>query len=157
MVFRFSASGLKNEHRSEQSHWSECGRATSVDNSEALGCPHRSVPTFLRHSVRGSVILDKMSRRNHAEANAVRPAAQAAAWSGGPYGVGTVRKGRCANPGFSDSTVFGNGCSEIAGSCLKNPAVDLTNVPANRQWTSKAIGTLLPLPLAGTFAGHRSR
>ncbi len=30
----------------EQNHWSECGRATSVGNSKALGRPHRSVPAL---------------------------------------------------------------------------------------------------------------
>jgi hypothetical protein len=46
MVFGFSASGLKSEHRSEQNHWSECGRATSIASSDALGRPHRSLPAF---------------------------------------------------------------------------------------------------------------
>ena len=38
--------GRSREHvydRAEQNHWSECGRAASVDNSYALGRPHRSV------------------------------------------------------------------------------------------------------------------
>src|SRR5437870_11353021 len=30
----------------EQNHWSECGRATSVANGEALARPHRSVPAL---------------------------------------------------------------------------------------------------------------
>jgi len=29
-----------------KNHWSECGRATSVANSEALGRPHRSLFSF---------------------------------------------------------------------------------------------------------------
>ena len=29
-----------------KNHWSECGRAASVANSEALGRPHRSVPAL---------------------------------------------------------------------------------------------------------------
>src|SRR5439155_26422418 len=30
----------------EQNHWSECGRATPVNSSDALGRPHRSVRSF---------------------------------------------------------------------------------------------------------------
>lgn len=31
----------------QQNHWSECGRATSVANSDAVGHPHRSVLVVL--------------------------------------------------------------------------------------------------------------
>jgi hypothetical protein len=32
-----------NGNTAQQNHWSECGRAASVDNSDALDRPHRSV------------------------------------------------------------------------------------------------------------------
>ena len=34
----------------QQDHWSECGRATSVANTDALGRPHRSVPALATRS-----------------------------------------------------------------------------------------------------------
>jgi hypothetical protein len=36
---------LANEDR-PTNHWSECGQAISVPDSEPLGCPHRSVPAL---------------------------------------------------------------------------------------------------------------
>jgi DNA-directed RNA polymerase subunit RPC12/RpoP len=33
-------------YSAEQDHWSKCGRATPVPNSDTLGRPHRSVPAF---------------------------------------------------------------------------------------------------------------
>ena len=93
----------------------------------------------------------------HIKANAVRRAAQAATWSGAPDGVGTVSNRRVAVAGLSDATVRSNRYSSTQGSCLKNPAVDLANVPANRPPTTKVIPTRFPGPLAGTFAGHRFR
>ncbi len=89
--------------------------------------------------------------------NAVRPAAQAATWSGGPDGVALGYRGRLVAAELSDASVRGKGSSGTLGSCLKNPAVDLAIVPANRQRAPKVIPTLLAMPLAGTFAGHRSR
>src|SRR6266567_4639503 len=89
--------------------------------------------------------------------NAVRPAAQAATWSGGPDGAASGCHGRLVAAGLSNARVRGKGCLATLGSCLKNPAVDLANVPANRQRAPKVIPTLLAMPLAGTFAGHLSR
>ena len=89
--------------------------------------------------------------------NAVRPAAQAATWSGGPDGVASGCHGRLVAAGLSDARVQGKGSLATLGSCLKNPAVNLANIPANRQRGPKVIPTLLAMPLAETFAGHRSR
>ena len=91
------------------------------------------------------------------QGNAVRPAAQAATWSGGPDGIASGCQGRLVAAGLSDARVQGKESLATLGSCLKNPAVDLANVPANRQRTPKVIPTLLAMPLAGTFASHRSR
>src|SRR6266705_5228114 len=102
-------------------------------------------------------ILDKAGVILQIQGNAVRPAAQAATWSGGPDGVALRYRGRLVAAGLSDARVRGKGCLATLGSCLKNPAVDLANVPANRQRAPKVIPTLLAMPLAGTFAGHRSR
>src|SRR5437870_590716 len=46
-----------NDENAEQNHWSECGRATSVPNSGALGRPHRSVLPFgdlMRYAQKGA-------------------------------------------------------------------------------------------------------
>src|SRR6266704_6393134 len=102
-------------------------------------------------------ILDKAGVILQNQGNAVRPAAQAATWSGGPHGVALGYHGRLVAARLSDARVRGKGCLATLGSCLKNPAVDLANVPANRQRAPKVIPTLLAMPLAGTFAGHRSR
>ena len=37
---------MRHETRAEPGHWSECGRAVSVGDSDALGRPHRSVLSF---------------------------------------------------------------------------------------------------------------
>src|SRR6266567_8471329 len=101
--------------------------------------------------------LDKAGVILQNQGNAVRPAAQAATWSGGPDGVALRYRGRLVAAGLSDARVRGNGFSATLGSCLKNPAVNLANIPANRQRGPKVIPTLLAMPLAETFAGHRSR
>ena len=89
--------------------------------------------------------------------NAVRPAAQVATWSGGPDGLASGCHGQLVDAGLSDARVRGRGCLATLGWCLKNRAVDPANVPANRQRAPQVIPTLLAMPLAGTFAGHRSR
>ncbi len=96
--------------------------------------------------------LDKAGVILQNQGNAVRPAAQAATWSGGPDGVASGCHGRLVAAGLSDARVQGKGSLATLGSCLKNPAVDLANVPANRQRAPKVIPTLLAMPLAGTFA-----
>jgi len=106
---------------------------------------------------RNRKILYKVPVSVQDQGNAVRPAAQAATWSGGPDGVASGCHGRLVAAGLSDARVRGKGCLATLGSCLKNPAVDLANVPANRQRAPKVIPTLLAMPLAGTFAGHLSR
>src|SRR6266571_3196576 len=45
----------------EQNHWSECGRATSLANGEALARPHRSVPALGHES--SFCVLCAFSRR----------------------------------------------------------------------------------------------
>jgi len=102
-------------------------------------------------------ILDKAGVILQNQGDAVTPAAQAATWSGGPDGVASGCQGRLVAAGLSDARMRGKGSLATLGSCLKNPAVDLANVPANRERAPKVIPTLLAMPLAGTFAGHRSR
>ena len=108
---------------------------------------------------RAQKVLYKAGMNIQDQANAVSRAAQAATWSSAAYGVGTVSSGRWVAVGWLDATVRGNGCSATLGSCLKNQAVDLANVPANRHRTPKVVltPTLQAVPLAGTFAGHRFR
>ena len=47
--------------------------------------------------------------------------------------------------------------AEVKGPRPENPAVDLANVPANRRRVPGPIVSPVETPLAGTFAGHRSR
>jgi len=42
-------------HHAKQNHWSECGRATSVANTGALGRPHRSVLTLGIHYIKNNM------------------------------------------------------------------------------------------------------
>ena len=121
--------------------------------SAAVGEPRRSSGTRSRKRrflYKAGVILQN-------QGNAVRPAAQAATWSGGPDGVASGCHGRLVAAELSDARVWGKGYLATLDSCLKNPAVDLANLPANRQRAPKVIPTLLGMPLAETFAGHRSR
>ncbi len=77
---------------------------------------------------RNRKILDKAGVILENQGNAVRPAAQAATWSGGPDGVASGCQGRLVAAGLSDARVQGKGSLATLGSCLKNPAVDLANV-----------------------------